>query len=437
MASEILENELTQEMKDNIKRDLTIVSKDDKNKIKNVFSFFSYEKNKIIIPYYYSIYLTNKFINHLIQYPEYQFNFNTSLREYQKPIVEKTYKYLTEYGRVLQRFDTGFGKTVITIYLASLLKMITLILVRNTKLIEQWVNSVENFSDARIMVIGKKYDNVLMPNIIIWMATSINKLPIEWSKYIGYLVIDEAHTFCNESSINALLFTRPKYVSLLTATNIRSDGADIMLDYLIGDKIIFAYKKKHNTYIKVETGCTYTLHTNKNLIWNDLLRQQMEDDERNKMIINLIIKLIEYNRRILIISPRIDTADKLYKLLNNLNISVGKMYGKTTELIFCQVLIGVDKKMGTGFDETALNSMYEDNKFDTIILLSTIKDVSKFTQLIGRSRIETPIIYQIVDDVSINERHYKICCKCLKEMAIDSNNIKTYELSNFNLRSLI
>lgn len=440
MACIIYDVDLSKEQKEFIRRDLIITIPGDNYKQGYTFNFFQYENNYWKIPYLYSTFLTGKYLNANIKFPIIPFNFKGEVKDYQKTKLDEANKLLDSYGCCLLNFSTGFGKTFTAIKLSHERRMITLILITgSTKLLEQWYEAIKQFTDADVMKFGDKTNKqrTVLPNIILWMSTSIHHLPNEWIQYIGVLIVDEAHMFCNQSNINGLLYAIPRYVILLTATVKREDKSDIMLSYIVGNKIISAYKKKVNNFILANTGIKYELIGSNNEIWNELINAQFNDKNRQNMIAILAKNLVLLGKMVILFCNRVSSADEYYNMFINTDIPVGKMYGKIKSLDECKLLIGTDKKMGTGFDESTLNTYFENRKFDTMIITFTMKSSTKFIQIIGRTRVDEPIIYQIIDEVKTCHRHWSVCKTTLNKLSTESNGMVSYTESNYYLPSIL
>ena len=62
------------------------------------------------------------------------------------------------------------------------------------------------------------------------MSGRIDKIPQELLDAVGFLIIDEAHTFCTETRIKSLLRVKPRYIISCTATPDREDGLYSMIE---------------------------------------------------------------------------------------------------------------------------------------------------------------------------------------------------------------
>ena len=82
--------------------------------------------------------------------------FKGNIRENQKPIVNITLNHLNEKDGGVLCLGCGFGKTVIALYIATILKLKTLVIVHKTFLLNQWIERIKQFTNASIGIIHYK-----------------------------------------------------------------------------------------------------------------------------------------------------------------------------------------------------------------------------------------------------------------------------------------
>jgi len=72
------------------------------------------------------------------------------------------------------------------------------------------------------------------------------------------------------------------------------------------------------------------------------------------------------------------------------------------------VLVGTDRKIGTGFDEATACANYRGRPSDLVIICNSIKKVARLIQNAGRGfRADKVNIMHLIDDDSILESHWK------------------------------
>jgi superfamily II DNA or RNA helicase len=212
------------------------------------------------------------------------------------------------------------------------------------------------------------------------------------------LVVDEAHGFCTRASSNVLLHFVPRYLLLLTATPRRRDELDIFLDTLAPFEVSRLTFKWHTLY-RVSTSIHYETKS-----WNDYLSLVTQDNERNSLILRLVMSS---NEKTLILTWRQDHVLLLYQRLVDLGLTVECLYGNKNHYRDAQVLIGTISKIGEGFDET-LSDDFSGIRISRLILVTTLRSERLVEQLFGRVfRSCRPSIYVLVDDVYFCYHHWR------------------------------
>ena len=102
------------------------------------FPVYRESKKKIYIPRFYGVEMYGEPDAIVIQEgTNIQTEFNGELRPAQKPIVKKFMKHVKKKGGGLLALHTGFGKTCIALYILSVLKKKTIIIVHKEFLLQQ------------------------------------------------------------------------------------------------------------------------------------------------------------------------------------------------------------------------------------------------------------------------------------------------------------
>jgi superfamily II DNA or RNA helicase len=122
--------------------------------------------------------------------------FKGSLKDAQKPVVEKVINTLNNNDSAVLSLMTGFGKTVVGLYTISKIKKKTLIIVHKEFLLNQWIERIKEFlPDARIGRIQKNVVDVENKDIVIAMLQSITVRKVSYPKEtfdsFGYVLVDE------------------------------------------------------------------------------------------------------------------------------------------------------------------------------------------------------------------------------------------------------
>lgn len=327
-------------------------------------------------------------------------SFVGTLRDTQKNIKDEAIGFLNENGAVLISCFPGFGKTITSIYIATRIKLKTLILTHRIILIKQWEDSIRKFCPgAKIQVLNPKKKIDTESDFIIANAINIGKFGCDFFSKIGTVIVDEAHLIMSKVLSQSLQFLFPKYLIGLSATPYRSDGLNILLDhYFTKNKIIRKLKREHIVY-KIETQFTPEVEYDRNgkVNWGKIIESQSNNEGRNQIILDIAKR--HTDRNILILTKRIEQAKFLHSNLLDSGENVDILIESETSFNRdCRILIGTTSKTGVGFDH---------DKLDMLILASDLEEY--FIQYLGRvfRKLDIiPIIFDLVDDNSILKKHF-------------------------------
>ena len=373
----------------------------------NPVLFYTFIDGVIHLPYLFASSMFKIIPNIHIHYPTTICKFTGTLRDYQIPLVEEAWEYMETLGTCILGLPPGYGKTVLGAKLAIKSGLITCILVHREILTTQWKNTFESFTDSKVWIVGEK--NPTPPfDVIVCMDTRWDKIPKVMRDSIGFIIIDEAHTFCTHGRVNCLLAFHPKYILAESATLERDDNLHTMIYAMCGDHGVYRVRNEPFTVIKVNTGVKPERRLNKmgTIDWSALVKSSLFNERRNKIISNLVAENGE--KHILILTSLVAHAKFLYKELLDTGESCDFMCGKRNSYDNCRVLVGTISKISTGFDPSALCSDFMGNHFNMLILCCSIKKYSLLEQSVGRCfRVDNPTIYHLVDNDSIFKSHWQ------------------------------
>lgn len=344
--------------------------------------------------------------------------FTAVLRQNQKEVRDEALQYLKK-GSTLISCYTGFGKTLMSIYLAIKINMKVLIIVKGNVLIKQWENDIKNVCPETSVQILTTKTSKLDEDCDFYISSpdNIKKTNSSFFKSIGTVLVDESHQIMAESLSKCLQYVYPRYLIGLSATPYRPDGLNKLFDMYFGEnKIIRKLYRKHIVY-KVESGFTpeVDIGPNGKINWGVVLNSQAFDINRNE----LIIKIVKYfpENVFLILSKRVEQANYLVERLKEEGEYVTSLIGSQKEYEkTSRILIGTITKVGTGFNHPRLNSL---------IIAGDVEEY--FQQYLGRvfRREDTePVVFDIVDKNPILLRHFKSREKIYKEYG---GTIKKFE----------
>lgn len=325
------------------------------------------------------------------EYPPSNFTYNRKdfpLREEQVKVKDEVISILNEQNSCIMALYTGFGKTALSLYIASLLKLKTLYINNNLTIIDQIYTSINKFTNAKAQVVRPR--DTLDPDCDIYIINSINvsKFPESFFKDIGTLIIDEVHCILSKVFFRCMGYIQPKYLIGLSATPYREDGLDKLFDLYFGEnKIIRKLNRYHKVY-KINSPIKPDIKTTSfgKLDWNSVIDSLSTNKEWNEKCIEILKK---FNDRVFIVPcKRVFQVEYLYNRLKEEGENVDALYGKKREYNSdCRILIGTTKKIGIGFDNPRTNA----------ILLPCDME-SYFIQTLGRS-MRTPTVEPIIIDI--------------------------------------
>lgn len=261
-------------------------------------------------------------------------------------IYTKENKKLGKCGLTLKVL-AGFGKTFIAMDLISKLNTKTLIIVPNTYLLKQWVELLEQYFPNN--KIGQYYGkHKIDGDIIVGIINSLvsdeflirdhNNKKIKYTfnyedffKQFGFVILDESHIYCTDTFKVIYNRFQSTYMLGLSATpNERSNKCDLISHAHIGevldahslpdfihDNIKFdadVHLIKYNApdeYIKVHINPTTNM-----ICVPQMIEDLINDDYRNKLILNELVKLFELKLNIFVFSERRSHLEYLYNEFN-------------------------------------------------------------------------------------------------------------------------
>ncbi len=415
----IKKNKYKEQEINKIKEELTITPINEySNQEIEAYELWSETENELIIPRYYGI---NKFgkVKEEFNYKNIELEFKGKLKDEQVNIVNLTYKQMEELGGAVICAGCGDGKTCMALYIASLLKVKTLIIVHKLQLLDQWKERIEQFIKTdSIGIIRQKQYEIDKDIIIGTVQTLCKKNMNEIIKDVGLIIYDEAHHYPAKYFSQTLKYVT-KYSLALTATPKRTDKLENILYMHIGN---IAYEKKakinENVIVKMfHYGSSNKLFIEKTSYFKGqqkpnnvkMISNIISIEERNNNIMNILFELSKNkDRYVLVLSDRISHLREIHKKINeritNKEYKIYEYTGKIkrTEQKEAEqmgnMLLSTYKLSEEGLDLPHLN---------TIVLITPKKNV---TQSIGRILRKTsvnvnPLIIDIWDKLSIYRFH--------------------------------
>ena len=217
--------------------------------------------------------------------------FQGTLRDYQKPVIEKYIQHVSGGGGGLLELFCGWGKTDSTLYVIGRLKKKTLIIVHKEFLMNQWIERINKYyPDAKIGKIQGQIIDIEGKDIVLGMLQSLSMkdYPASLFDSFGLTIIDEVHHISSEVFSCALFKLVTKYMLGLSATMERSDGTTKVFKMFLGD-VVYKQERSKDEVVIVR-GITYQT--------NDDEFNELELDFRGKPASSkMLSKICNYNRR--------------------------------------------------------------------------------------------------------------------------------------------
>ena len=338
--------------------------------------------------------------------------FRGSLRPAQDAVVNSFLNPVPHDG--VLSIHTGGGKTVCALYIASRLRLPTLVIVHNSFLRDQWEERVRMFlPDARIGRIQGDACEVEGKDVVIAMlqTLSMKDIPIATFKPIGLVVVDECHHIASEVFVQALPKVTSKYMLGLSATPQRKDGLMFVAHWFLGpllytsdtgDKTdadikveVYEYKNDDPTFNEI-------LYNSQGVMFTTLMINKLtECEDRTRWLVEILKDVLEESphRQVLVLTDRVQhTKDFLAALPEDIQgqsaiLSTSVKAAQRAE--FCsskRVLVATYAMCKEGFDVPTLN---------TLIMATPRPDID---QIVGRilrveksARTVHPLVVDIVD----------------------------------------
>jgi superfamily II DNA or RNA helicase len=419
----ILKKNITSEQLENIKDELTVrpetpgAPKSVSNK--NVFYAYRYTDKKLFVPYYYGV--TKFGIPAVSKLPEgdpIDIEFAGELRPKQVPVVEAFMKHIDtgpKSGGLLE-LPCAFGKTCLALYIISLLKTKTLIIVHKTFLLNQWVSRITEFLPG--VKIGKIQGGVIDvegADIVIGMLQSLSMK--EYPKHLfdcfGLTVIDEVHHISSETFSKSLFNIVTKYTLGLSATMNRKDGTTNVFKMFLGGVRFKGTRAKREVSVKSikyisddDDFNALELDKRGDVSYSRMVTKLCEYTPRSEFILEVIKDMLEKepDQQIMIIGTNKSIIKYMHDAIKRRNIAtVGNYIGgmsesKLTESENKQVITATYAMAAEGLDIPSLTKL---------VMVTPRVDIEQTVGRVLRDQHSLPEVVDIVDKHSVFMRQSK------------------------------
>jgi superfamily II DNA or RNA helicase len=401
-------------------------------------------KDKVLhLPFRFACGYFNEIFNQEKEYPKIfekkKGNFTGKLLDRQKEPFKEAVGYLAEYRSVTIALYPGFGKTFMGVMLSWYINLKTCVLVHRDSVGKQWVKTFINYfkiDEKEICWVpeGEKKFNK-DAKVFVCMSGRTDKIPSDIRKEIGTLIIDEAHCFCSISKVNPMLSFSPKYVIAETATPIKENGMHKMIQSICGEHFIWKTSTKPYHFFLIDTNLPIQTTPGAGNIFGELLNLQCINEERNKLIVDILDANKKY--KTIIATSRKEHCKDLKSMSEERGMETSELYGSKKNYDPKNILIGTCSKMGVGFDEANFCDDFDGRPSDLLIICQTFASWAPFEQVRGRGmRTEKPTVIMFKDNHHITKRHFQGIKRWVKEtngvlIELKADKMETFDLENY------
>jgi superfamily II DNA or RNA helicase len=389
---------------------------------------------KIYIPRYYGFDNFGNYENKLSKGIPINIEFKGELFQYQNNIIDKYLSNVKDSGGGLLDVEPGKGKTVMALNIISKLKRKTLVVVHKTFLMNQWIERIETFlPNARIGKIQGDIIDIENKDIVIGMLQSLSSKEYDqsiWDQF-GLSVFDECHHLSAEVFSKIMINIVTNYTLGLSGTMKRKDGLTKVFEYFIGPVI---HKEKTDLTTEVLVKSIHIDFNNFDNVKTDyrgnplysLMINELDCEDRNNFIVQVIKKELEKNpkQQIMVLSNTKILLHELHKGIEQIpemNVTIGYYLGgmkeeKLKESESKKIILATYAMASEGLDIKTLT---------TLVMATPKSDVCQSVGRILRSKHDTPMVIDIVDNHTLFQNQYKKRCAYYKSKNYLVENYET------------
>ena len=309
-------------------------------------------------------------------------------------------------GHGVLSLPCGYGKTTVSLAIASKLGYRTMIIVHKQFLADQWRERIQQFCPGATIGVVQQNKKEVNCDFVIAMLQSLSLKEYSFSDFesIGTVIVDEAHHICAKVFSQSLFKLCPRHIYGLSATPERKDGLTKVLHWFMGPTF-FAVERKNQGQVEVFPVIFDSPNyknpppsmRNGKISMPNMITELVEDRARNKMLVELVKKASAGTRQLLVLSDRRFHCEFLHQCFPKTSgLYMGGMKeAQLQESSKKKIIFATFSQAHEGLDIPTL---------DTVILASPKSDI---TQSIGRIMRETkgkknePHIYDVHDPWSV------------------------------------
>lgn len=337
-------------------------------------------------------------------------------------------------GHGVLSLPCGYGKTTVSLAIASRLGYRTMIVVHKEFLANQWRERIQQFCPGATIGIVQRDNIDIEKDFVIAMLQSLSMKEYTFEQFesIGTVIVDEAHHICAAVFSQSMFKLCPRHAFGLSATPERKDGLSRVLTWFMGP-IFFKIERENQQQVEVfpiEFDCRRfreapPCNRMGKLSLAQMITDLVENEQRNTMLLRLVKRASRGTRQLLVLSDRRLHCQWLQsRFPDTSGLYMGGMKeADLQESSRKKIIFGTFSQAHEGLDIPTL---------DTIILATPRSDIK---QSIGRIMRETagkrnnPHIYDICDQWSVLFAMYVKRRKVYNEggFKIDQSNCKAVD----------
>lgn len=399
-------SDLTEKEKKLVNRELFVAPVTLNDDFPKKFKVFKRNDSHVVVPKYWAL----ENLKHLPVTHEYgniqpmnpSVKFTGSLRKELKQIeaTDALLKQLKTVGGGILSLDTGFGKTVCSIYTACQLGVKTMILVHKKFLEEQFEETIKRFvPNAKISKVRGDSCDISGDFIIASIQTLMVRKYTDFDG-IGCIAVDEAHHICAESFSQTMFGISFKYTIALSATPVRKDGLTRVLNWFMGPMAFEARRtNQKNVLVKIVpfTHAEYKkpppVNKRGDICYTSLMTKICDIRDRTLFIAEETKKIADTGRYVLVLSHRRNHATEIKDILVSLGVDAATYLGGDKTEPDAQVICATYHLASEGYDNPRLSGL---------VLSTPSSDVVQACGRILRGGSgNAPVVIDIVDQYSL------------------------------------
>jgi superfamily II DNA or RNA helicase len=255
------------------------------------------------------------------------------LYPYQEPVLQS----VIEKQNCLMRLPTGSGKSTIALAMAAKLKLPTLVIVWSGNLYDQWETRAKKELGLDSSQIGRirggQFD--LKPFTLAMQQTIASRGVDDLvSQYFGLVIADEVQKFAAPTLYSSVDPFKSKYRLGISADETRRDGKQVIIYDLFGSvaaEIERGVLINSGHILDVDLYLIPTQFKSPGYEYTSnfvtLLDEIIKDEDRNKMIVDLILREYHKGESVIFISHRREHCKEIASMVGQYGIVSGLMLG--------------------------------------------------------------------------------------------------------------